>query len=49
VVFGGLLVATVLSLLVVPVFYVVVKQLVPPATTPLPGADEGTPIEGASP
>jgi HAE1 family hydrophobic/amphiphilic exporter-1 len=49
VVFGGLLVATVLSLLVVPVFYVVVKQLVPTATTPLPGADEGTPIEGASP
>jgi HAE1 family hydrophobic/amphiphilic exporter-1 len=28
VVFGGLLVATVLSLLVVPVFYVVMKQLV---------------------
>ena len=49
VVFGGLLVATVLSLLVVPVFYVVVKQLVPPATPPLPDAEAGTPIEGASP
>jgi hydrophobic/amphiphilic exporter-1 (mainly G- bacteria), HAE1 family len=49
VVFGGLLVATVLSLLVVPVFYVVVKQLVPPPTPPLPGDGEGALIEGASP
>jgi HAE1 family hydrophobic/amphiphilic exporter-1 len=37
VVFGGLAVATVLSLFVVPVFYVVMKQLVagpPPALDP---------------
>ncbi|MEA5421991.1 efflux RND transporter permease subunit [Synechococcus sp. CCY9202] len=45
VVFGGLLVATVLSLLVVPVFYVVVKTLLAGGSTPsqpaptLPGSD----------
>jgi HAE1 family hydrophobic/amphiphilic exporter-1 len=48
VVFGGLLVATVLSLLVVPVFYVVVKQLVPPAIAPPDSAPEARSIEGAS-
>lgn len=48
VVFGGLLVATVLSLLVVPVFYVVMKQLVPPATPPLPDPADGELIERGS-
>jgi HAE1 family hydrophobic/amphiphilic exporter-1 len=34
VVFGGLTVATVLSLLVVPAFYVVLKQLTAPEPSP---------------
>jgi HAE1 family hydrophobic/amphiphilic exporter-1 len=36
VVFGGLAVATVLSLFVVPVFYVVMKRLVAPPSPPPP-------------
>jgi HAE1 family hydrophobic/amphiphilic exporter-1 len=43
VVFGGLAVATVLSLFVVPVFYVVMKQLVgasPAETAPAPEPSE---------
>jgi HAE1 family hydrophobic/amphiphilic exporter-1 len=43
VVFGGLAVATVLSLFVVPVFYVVMKQLVgsePGEPAPAPGAPD---------
>ncbi|MEI6830194.1 MAG: efflux RND transporter permease subunit [Synechococcaceae cyanobacterium ELA445] len=49
VVFGGLLVATVLSLLVVPVFYVVVKQLVPPPSALPEEAPEAGAIEGTAP
>ncbi len=39
VVFGGLTVATVLSLFVVPVFYVLMKQLTTPATAAPPASD----------
>jgi HAE1 family hydrophobic/amphiphilic exporter-1 len=49
VVFGGLLVATVLSLLVVPVFYVVVKQLVPPPSALPEEPPEAGAIEGTAP
>jgi HAE1 family hydrophobic/amphiphilic exporter-1 len=47
VVFGGLVVATVLSLVVVPVFYVVIKQLTGAAAaeTPPPGSGLEAPLE----